>query len=100
MGFYPVTPASDQYVLGAPLFKKVTVKLENGKTISINAANNSSQNKYVNSLSVNGKPYTFNWLSHSALLKGTTLNFNMSAQPNKLKGVKPAEAPYSLSNEK
>jgi predicted alpha-1,2-mannosidase len=100
MGFYPVTPASDQYVLGAPLFKKVTVKLENGKTISINAANNSSQNKYVNNLSVNGKPYTFNWLSHSALLKGATLNFNMSAQPNKLKGIKPAEAPYSLSTEK
>jgi predicted alpha-1,2-mannosidase len=100
MGFYPVTPASDQYVLGAPLFKKVTVKLENGKIISINAANNSSQNKYVNSLSVNGKPYTFNWLSHSALLKGATLNFNMSAQPNKLKGIKPSEAPYSLSNEK
>jgi predicted alpha-1,2-mannosidase len=100
MGFYPVTPASDQYVLGAPLFKRITVKLENGKTISINAANNSSQNKYVNSLSVNGKPYTFNWLSHSALLKGATLNFNMSAQANKQKGVKPAEAPYSLSNEK
>jgi predicted alpha-1,2-mannosidase len=100
MGFYPVTPASDQYVLGAPLFKRITVKLENGKTISINAANNSSQNKYVNSLSVNGRPYTFNWLSHSALLKGAILNFNMSEQPNKLKGVKPAEAPYSLSNEK
>ncbi|MCQ6957496.1 GH92 family glycosyl hydrolase [Mucilaginibacter aquariorum] len=100
MGFYPVTPASDQYVLGAPLFKNVTVKLENGKTISINAANNSSQNKYVTSLNVNGKPYTFNWLSHSALLKGATLNFNMSAQPNKLKGTKPADAPYSLSNEK
>jgi predicted alpha-1,2-mannosidase len=100
MGFYPVTPASDQYVLGAPLFKRITVKLENGKTISINAANNSSQNKYVNSLSVNGKPYTFNWLSHSALLKGATLNFNMSAQANKQKGVKPAEAPYSLSKEK
>ncbi|MES2061317.1 MAG: GH92 family glycosyl hydrolase [Bacteroidota bacterium] len=100
MGFYPVTPASDQYVLGAPLFKKVTVTLENGKTISINAANNSAQNRYVSSLNVNGKPYSFNWLSHSALLKGATLNFNMSAQPNKQKGIKATDAPYSLSNEK
>lgn len=100
MGFYPVTPASDQYVLGAPLFKKVTVKLQNGKTININAANNSAQNRYVNSLNVNGKPYSFNWLSHSALLKGATLNFNMSAQPNKQKGIKATDVPYSLSNEK
>lgn len=100
MGFYPVTPASDQYVLGAPLFKKVTVKLQNGKTININAANNSAQNRYVNSLNVNGKPYSFNWLSHSALLNGATLNFSMSAQPNKQKGVKATDVPYSLSNEK
>ncbi|MEO7213109.1 GH92 family glycosyl hydrolase [Mucilaginibacter sp.] len=100
MGFYPVTPASDQYVLGAPLFKKVTVTLENGKTITVNAANNSSANRYVNSLNVNGKPYGFNWLSHSALLKGATLNFGMSAQPNKQKGTQPADAPYSLTNDK
>jgi predicted alpha-1,2-mannosidase len=100
MGFYPVTPASDQYVLGAPLFKKITVTLENGKTISINAPNNSDKNRYVNSLNVNGKPYSFNWLSHSALLKGATLNFGMSAQPNKQKGIKPADVPYSLTNDK
>ncbi|MBD1363666.1 glycoside hydrolase family 92 protein [Mucilaginibacter sp. ZT4R22] len=100
MGFYPVTPASDQYVLGAPLFKKITVTLENGKTIIINAANNSSTNRYVNSLNVNGKPYSLNWLGHSALLKGATLNFGMSAQPNKQKGTQPADAPYSLTNDK
>jgi predicted alpha-1,2-mannosidase len=100
LGFYPVTPASDQYVLGAPLFKKITITLENGKTITINAPNNSSTNRYVNSLNVNGKPYSFNWLSHSALLKGATLNFGMSAQPNKQKGTKPADAPYSLTNDK
>ncbi|RWY52495.1 GH92 family glycosyl hydrolase [Mucilaginibacter gilvus] len=100
MGFYPVTPASDQYVLGTPLFKKLTLTLENGKTITINAANNSATNRYVNSLTVNGKPYGFNWLSHSALLKGATLNFGMSAQPNKQKGTQPADAPYSLTNDK
>ncbi|MGF7041226.1 GH92 family glycosyl hydrolase [Mucilaginibacter lappiensis] len=100
MGFYPVTPASDQYVLGAPLFKKLTVKLENGKTIIINAPKNSVANKYVTSLTVNGKPYSFNWLSHKALLNGAVLNFDMSATPNKQRGTKAADVPYSMSNEK
>jgi predicted alpha-1,2-mannosidase len=100
MGFYPVTPASDQYVLGAPLFKKLTINLENGKTITINAANNSAENKYVNSLRVNGKSYQFNWLSHKALLEGADLNFDMSATPNKQRGIDKADVPYSMSNEK
>jgi len=100
MGFYPVTPASDQYVLGAPLFKKLTVKLENGKTITINAPKNNADNKYVNSLTVNGKPYDVNWLSHKALLNGAELNFDMSATPNKQRGIKADDVPYSMSNEK
>jgi predicted alpha-1,2-mannosidase len=100
MGFYPVTPASDQYVLGAPLFKKVTINLENGKTININASNNSADNKYVNSLSIDGKPYTNNWVSHKALLNGAELNFDMIATPNKVRGTKDADVPYSMSNEK
>jgi len=100
MGFYPVTPASDQYVLGAPLFKKLTVNLENGKKITINAPKNSADNKYVNTLNVNGKAYDFNWLSHKALLNGAELNFDMSATPNKERGTKAADVPYSMSNEK
>jgi predicted alpha-1,2-mannosidase len=100
MGFYPVTPASDQYVLGAPLFKKLTLKLENGKTITINAPKNNADNKYVNSLTVNGKPYDFTWLSHKALLSGAELNFDMSATPNKQRGIKADDVPYSMSNEK
>jgi predicted alpha-1,2-mannosidase len=100
MGFYPVTPATDQYVLGAPLFKKVTLTLENGKTVTINAANNSAANRFVTSLTVNGKPYTNNWLSHKALQQGGVLNFNMSATPNKARGANAADVPYSLSNEK
>jgi predicted alpha-1,2-mannosidase len=100
MGFYPVTPASDQYVLGAPLFKKITVNLENGKTITINAGSNSADNKYVNSLKINGKPYNFNWISHKALLGGAELNFDMQATPNKQRGTDKADVPYSMSNEK
>jgi len=100
MGFYPVCPATDQYVLGAPLFKKVTLTLENGKKVTINAPNNSDANRFVNNLSINGKPYSNNWISHKALQQGEVLNFNMSATPNKARGTKATDVPYSLSNEK
>lgn len=100
IGFYPVCPASGQYVLGAPLFNKITLTLENGKKVIINAPNNSAANKYVSSLNYNGKPYDFNWLSHKALMQGAVLNFNMSANPNKQRGIKDVDFPYSLSNEK
>jgi predicted alpha-1,2-mannosidase len=100
MGFYPVCPASGQYVLGAPLFKKLTVNLENGKQIVINAPANSVANKYVNTLSFNGKPWDNTWLEHVDLMKGAVLNFGMSATPNKLREVKESAEPFSLSREK
>ncbi|MBG6235545.1 putative alpha-1,2-mannosidase [Pedobacter sp. CAN_A7] len=100
MGFYPVTPAVDQYVLGAPLFKKVTLNLENGKKVVINAAKNSAENKYVQSFQLNGKTYDKNWISHSGLQKGAVLNFNMTATPNKQRGTAEASFPYSFSTEK
>jgi len=98
MGFYPVCPAVDQYVLGAPLFKKVVLTLENGKKVTINAENNSSGNYYVNRLTVNGQPWTKNWLGHATLLKGGNINFGMSAKPNVNRGTKDADRPYSLSD--
>ncbi len=100
MGFYPVTPAVDQYVIGAPLFKKVTLNLENGKTVVINAAKNTSANKYVKELKYNGQLHTKNWISHSALIKGAVLNFEMSAIPNKQRGTGILDFPYSLSTAK
>ena len=100
IGFYPVTPATDQYVLGAPLFKKITISLKNGKTIQINAPKNSNENRYVKSLSVNGKLYDKNWLSHSNLQKGAILNFDMTAEPNKKRGLNPSSFPYSMSIDK
>lgn len=99
LGFYPVCPGTDQYVLGSPLFKKVTIQLENGKTVNINAANNSKANRYVQSMNFNGKPYTKNWLNHFDLMKGGQINFIMNNQPNKSKGIKTEDAPYSLSTE-
>jgi predicted alpha-1,2-mannosidase len=100
MGFYPVTPAVNEYVLGAPLFKKVTLNLENGKNVVINAAANSDENRYVKSLQFNGKAYSKNWISHTELQKGAVLNFSMSAEPNKQRGSNEADFPYSFSTEK
>ncbi|MDB4901458.1 MAG: hypothetical protein JWQ63_739, partial [Mucilaginibacter sp.] len=100
MGFYPVCPASDQYVLGAPLFKKLTINLENGKKVVINAPNNNDKNIFVKSMSVNGNSYDYNWLSHKMLMHGAIINFDMSSQPNKQRGIKETDFPYSLSNEK
>jgi predicted alpha-1,2-mannosidase len=97
LGFYPVTPAVPQYVVGAPLFKKATLTLENGKQIVINAPANSDSRRYVGGLKVNGKPYAHNWLDHAALLRGATLDFDMSATPNTRRGTSAADAPYSLS---
>ena len=100
IGFYPVCPVSTQYVLGAPLFKKITVNLENGKQLIINAPQNSAENKYVNSMSYNGKLYDLNWVGHASLLQGAVINMDMTAKPNKQRGIKAADVPYSLSNEK
>ena len=100
MGFYPVCPASAQYVTGAPLFKKITVSLENGNKIVINAPDNSAENKYVSSINYNGKQYDKDWFSHQDLLKGAVIDFKMSSQPNKQRGIAAADYPYSLSNDK
>jgi predicted alpha-1,2-mannosidase len=99
LGFYPVTPAVDQYVLGAPLFKKVTLNLENGKQVIVNAPANNADNRYIQSMKFNTKDYQKNWISHSELLKGATLDFNMSAEPNKNRGTAESAYPYSLSTD-
>jgi len=100
LGFYPVCPATDQYVLGAPLFPKATLHLPSGKDIVLNAPKNSAENRYVNALTVNGKAYDKNWLSHAELLQGATLDFDMSAAPNKRRGTQAEAAPYSFSKAK
>ena len=99
MGFYPVCPGSDQYVLGAPLFKNLTIKLENGKQLNISAPANSDKNIYVQSVQLNDKISTKNWVNHFDLQKGGTLKFTMAPVPNKQRGVTEADAPYSFSKE-
>ena len=97
LGFYPVCPGTDEYVLGAPLFKKATVELENGKQIVIKSENNSAENKYVQELQWNQMPYDKNYINHFELLKGAELDFNMTASPNKNRGTSSDSYPYSYS---
>ena len=100
MGFYPVTPAVGQYVLGAPLFQKVTLELSNGNEVVITAPENSRENRYIESMKVNGEAYTKNWLSYETLMDGATIHFEMSDKPNKKRGTNKAAFPYSLSNQR
>ncbi|WEK35535.1 MAG: GH92 family glycosyl hydrolase [Candidatus Pseudobacter hemicellulosilyticus] len=97
MGFYPVCPGTSQYVLGTPLFKKMTLKLDNGKTLQINAPNNSDVNQYVQSVKRNGVVETKNFVDHFDLMKGGVLEFQMGANPNKGRGATSAAYPFSLS---
>jgi len=99
MGFYPVTPGSDQYVLGAPLFNKITLTLENGNKIEINAPNNNANNRYIDRVDYEGKEYTKNYLNHSLLMKGAKIDIKMVARPNMKRGIADDDMPYSLSNE-
>ncbi len=99
LGFYSVCPGANQYVIGAPLFKSAKINLENGQQITIQADNNSADNRYINSIKVNGKKYGKNYFTHADLLKGPTLDFDMAATPNRKRGTQKADFPYSLSNE-
>ena len=97
LGFYPVCPGTDQYVLGAPLFRSVRLHLENGKTVTIEAPENSRANRYVQKLTVDGVDYTRNYLTHGQLMNGSSLRFTMDNVPNKQRGAGEEDAPYSFS---
>ena len=100
MGFYPVCPGVNEYIVGAPLFKKITLQLENGNELVINAPGNNAHNRYVNELRINGKVSTKNYLDHNELMKGGTLEFDMKVGPNRNRGTDKEDFPYSFSNEK
>lgn len=100
LGFYPVCPGTDQYVLGAPLFEKAVLHLENGKDVSIHAAGNTPENMYVREMKLNGNEYTRNYVTHSDLMSGGKIELQMSAVPNYKRGINPEDVPYSFSNER
>jgi predicted alpha-1,2-mannosidase len=98
MGFYPVAPGTGEYIFGSPLFKQIILTLENGKKLEINAPQNSTENIYINKITLNGKEYDKNYIIHSDLLKGGKLQFDMTKLPNHSRGTMLESFPYSLSN--
>jgi predicted alpha-1,2-mannosidase len=82
LGFYPVTPGSNQYIIGSPLFEKATINLENGKVFTVEAKNNSSENKYIKSVKLNGNNYEFSYINHSDIINGESLVFEMTNKPS------------------
>ncbi len=99
LGFYPVCPGTNEYALGAPLFKKATLHMENGKTVVINAPENSDKNRYVGKMTLNGTDYTKNYITYEDLLKGSTIHFQMTDKPNTQRGTLDTDFPYSYTNE-
>jgi predicted alpha-1,2-mannosidase len=97
LGFYPVTPGTDEYVFGSPLFDKVTLTFENGKKMVIKAQNNSMKNVYVQSIILNGKVVDRNFIKQSDLTNGGDLVFRMGPEPEKTRGTNAKDFPYSMS---
>ncbi len=94
MGFYPVCPGSGQYVLGTPYFKHIKVNLENGKTIDIQSDGNGC---YVDGMKLNGNVYNHNYLNMKDLTQGASIQFDLSEQPNRQRGVQTEDAPASFT---
>lgn len=80
LGFYPVNPVDGRYAIGAPMFERAELDLPNGKTLTITAEGLSDENRYIESVSLNGKQLTAPWLTHGELLEGGTLEFRMTSE--------------------
>ena len=96
IGLYPVLPGNNQYVIGSPLFDKVTIHQENGKSFTIIADNNSDQNKYIESLKLNGNEYQKLFITHDDIRNGSTLKFDMALNPNHAFGINEEARPTSF----
>ncbi len=99
LGFYSVSPGSVDYILGTPHFKEVILRLENGKTFTIKAPNNSKENMYIQSVKLNGKNYKKSYISHHDIINGGELIFEMGAKPNKEFATAKEYRPISVIND-
>jgi predicted alpha-1,2-mannosidase len=97
LGIYSVTPGTGEYAIGSPMFKKITINLENGKKFIIEAPNNSKENVYISKATFNGKLYGKNFITHSDINKGGLLKLEMSNKPNMQRGLAEDDKPFSLS---
>jgi len=99
LGFYPVAPGTGQYAITSPLFKKAKIHLENGNVVEINAPANSSVNRYISNMKVNGIEYDKNYFTNDQLSQGAKIDVKMGCDPNFERGVSEDAAPYSFTNE-
>ena len=97
LGFYPVAPVTGQYILGSPLFREVEIDLNNGKTLRINAKNNSENNIFINSFKFNQSESNKNWVDHKDLRNGGVIDFEMSNTPNLDWGSAINSVPFSMT---
>ena len=100
LGFYPVCPASEEYILGSPLFCRAVIHLENGRNVVIEAKENSREKTYISGMKLNGKKYSRNYITHTALTGGAKIKMLMSNTPNTTRGTAETDAPYSFSRER
>ena len=98
MGMYAVTPGLDYYVIGSPLFDKVTINLENGRRFEIVARNNGPDRPYIQSATLNGRPYGKCYLRHQDIMRGGALVFEMGSKPNRQWGKDKTDRPWSLKS--
>jgi predicted alpha-1,2-mannosidase len=97
IGMYSVTPGTGEYALGSPMFKKITLNLENGKKFIIDAPANDKDHVYIQSATLNGSTYTKNFITHGDLTNGGVLKLEMSDKPNEQRGTGAADKPFSLT---
>jgi predicted alpha-1,2-mannosidase len=97
LGIYSVCPGTDEYVLGSPVFQKATITMENGNKFVIEAGNNSPENVYIQSATLNGEPWDKNFITYTDIANGGVLHYEMGPQPNKNRGTTKTAAPFSLS---
>lgn len=96
LGFYPVDPSSDEYIIGSPLFDRSVLRMGNGKTLEIIAKNNSAKNLYIQSATLNGRVWSKPWFRHSDIAEGAKLVLTMGPKPSAW-GSAPGDAPPSMS---
>ncbi|WP_207513722.1 GH92 family glycosyl hydrolase [Longitalea luteola] len=96
LGLYSVCPGTDEYVIGSPVFQKATISLENGKKFTVEAVNNSKDNVYIQSATLNGKPLQKNFIRYADISHGGRLRLVMGSSPNKQRGIREEDRPYSL----
>ena len=99
LGFYPVCPGSGEYVMGSPLFPRAEIRLENGHAIEIQADGNAPGSPYIRHMTLDGQPYTKNFLRQADLARGVRIHLQMDSVPCTTRGTAPDDRPYSLSRE-